>query len=190
MTPRSLSDINLIVVHTLATPYLQDNIGVEQVRKWHTDPKPKGRGWDDIGYNYLIRRSGVIERGRPLEFIPAHAGGYNKRSIGIALAGGIRHEIQGEPGHEETVSIPVDNYAEIQKMSLKNLVNALSGTFNHIEYICGHRDLSRDLDGDGVIEQWEWSKDCPCFDVWGWYISHHNAVHPAKILKPFTSAHG
>ena len=31
--------------------------------------------------------------------------------------------------------------------------------------ICGHRDLSPDLNGNGEIEPEEWVKACPCFDV-------------------------
>jgi N-acetylmuramoyl-L-alanine amidase len=33
------------------------------------------------------------------------------------------------------------------------------------ENVKGHRDWSPDLDGDGEIEQNEWLKDCPCFNV-------------------------
>ena len=31
--------------------------------------------------------------------------------------------------------------------------------------VCGHRDLSPDRDGNGVITPGEWIKACPCFDV-------------------------
>ena len=31
--------------------------------------------------------------------------------------------------------------------------------------VCGHRDLSPDLNGNGVIEPQEWLKQCPCFDA-------------------------
>jgi N-acetyl-anhydromuramyl-L-alanine amidase AmpD len=34
-----------------------------------------------------------------------------------------------------------------------------------IKSIIGHRDASPDLDGDGTIEEDEWTKECPCFDV-------------------------
>ena len=34
--------------------------------------------------------------------------------------------------------------------------------------ILGHRDLSPDKDGDGVIETSEWVKHCPSFDVKEW----------------------
>jgi hypothetical protein len=31
--------------------------------------------------------------------------------------------------------------------------------------VCGHRDLSPDLNGNGEIEPEEWIKQCPCFDT-------------------------
>jgi N-acetylmuramoyl-L-alanine amidase len=31
--------------------------------------------------------------------------------------------------------------------------------------VVGHRDLSPDLDHDGVVEPHEWVKQCPCFDA-------------------------
>ena len=40
--------------------------------------------------------------------------------------------------------------------------------------ILGHRDLSPDLDGDGIIEKHEWLKTCPGFDVAAWLTSHGN----------------
>jgi len=81
---------------------------VETFRRWHTDPKPKGRGWRDIGYNAVIlngQRSsnkskvhledGMIEQGRGLNLDAyidgsergAHTFGYNANSIGICLVG-------------------------------------------------------------------------------------------------------
>ena len=32
--------------------------------------------------------------------------------------------------------------------------------------VCGHRDLSPDLNANGEIEPEEWIKQCPCFDVY------------------------
>ncbi|MBB4042257.1 hypothetical protein GGR06_000016 [Bacteroides reticulotermitis] len=31
--------------------------------------------------------------------------------------------------------------------------------------MCGHRDLSPDLNRNGEVEPEEWIKACPCFDV-------------------------
>ena len=48
------------------------------------------RGWDDVGYNFLIGGSDVraeIYEGRGFDVVGAHAVGYNSRSVGIALIG-------------------------------------------------------------------------------------------------------
>lgn len=70
-----------IVVHCSDTPAKMD-VGVNEIRKWHLE-----RGWKDIGYHYVIRRSGLIEAGRHFSVVGAHAEGYNKVSIGICLVG-------------------------------------------------------------------------------------------------------
>lgn len=46
----------------------------------------KARGWDGIGYHFLIRKNGTIEEGRSLNKVGAHALGRNNY-IGIALTG-------------------------------------------------------------------------------------------------------
>lgn len=57
------------------------------IKKWHTSPPPKGRGWSNIGYHYLILKNGYIHDGRPLNVIPASAKGHNKDTIAICLTG-------------------------------------------------------------------------------------------------------
>lgn len=58
------------------------------VDRWH-----KERGWDGIGYHYFVRKSGVIESGRPLEVVGAHCKGHNKDSVGICLDGRNRFNV-------------------------------------------------------------------------------------------------
>ena len=77
---------------------------VDEIRQWHTDAEPIGRGWSDIGYHWLVTglfpyypdwknthaRSefdGVVWAGRPEERVGAHVAGDNTHSIGIALVG-------------------------------------------------------------------------------------------------------
>lgn len=45
------------------------------------------RGFNDIGYHYVIRRDGTIFIGRDEKKQGAHVKGFNKRSIGICLVG-------------------------------------------------------------------------------------------------------
>ena len=82
------SSTKYIVIHCAATKPSMD-IGAAEIRKWHTDPP---RNWDDIGYHYVVRRSGTIEKpmlevGRYLEIPGAHVANHNHESIGICLVG-------------------------------------------------------------------------------------------------------
>ncbi len=79
----------------------------------------------------------------------AHAKGYNQHSIGVCYEGGL--DEQGRPA---------DTRTELQKRSLRVLVRVLAMDFQ-TRRIVGHRDLSPDLDGDGVIEPEEWTKVFP-----------------------------
>lgn len=51
----------------------------------------KGRGWDDIGYNFLVDRCGTIYEGRAggitRQVRGAHTTGFNADSVGIAVLG-------------------------------------------------------------------------------------------------------
>jgi hypothetical protein len=81
-----MREIKKIVVHVTDSDDSLD-IGVREIRKWHTDAPPKGNGWSDIGYHYVIRRNGVVERGRSDDQMGAHVMGHNQDSIGICWVG-------------------------------------------------------------------------------------------------------
>lgn len=132
--------ISKIIVHCSDT-YARMNTTAEDIRKWHTSPP---RNWSDIGYHFVIKRNGEIERGRPLEIAGAHTRGHNSQSIGVCWVGGR--------GDDDK---PQDNRTEEQKKSLANLLKALKHDFPNAE-ILGHRDVS------GV------KKACPSFDVKEW----------------------
>ena len=140
-----------LVVHCSATRPEMD-VGVNDIRKWHM-----AKGWIDVGYHYVIRRNGVVEAGRRLHTIGAHVKGYNATSVGICLVGGL-----------DKGSQPADNFTPSQKKSLRKLLVELSARFTSAK-VLGHRDLSPDVNGDGVIDRREWLKDCPCFDVQEWW---------------------
>ena len=131
-------DIDLLVVHCSATPVTMD-IGVEEIRKWHTSSP---RNWSDIGYHYVIRLDGKLERGRPLYKSGAHARGYNKNSIGVCVVGGVDKDMK-----------PKNTMNEAQEKTLVDLIVELDWTFLDMK-IKGHNELS--------------SKACPSFDVQEW----------------------
>ena len=62
-----MRNINLIVIHCSAT---KEGIkfDVSRIREMHL-----ARGFNDIGYHYLIHLDGTIEHGRPLNKVGAHA---------------------------------------------------------------------------------------------------------------------
>ena len=114
---------------------------------WKTiDQMHRQQGWLGIGYHFVILTDGTIQRGRPLEAIGSHVKGYNNCSVGICLIGGVNAKGKS-----------VDNFTEEQKESLKCLLDYLRGYYKDEVVVLGHRDFA------GI------NKDCPCFDVKGWY---------------------
>ena len=155
-----MRDINLIVVHCSATPANVD-VGAAEIRKWH-----QALGWRDIGYHYVIRRSGVVEPGRPEAEVGAHAAPHNTNSIGVCLVGGVGKNGKGE-----------NNFTPAQFAALRTKLDDLRSRYPKTR-ICGHRDLSPDLNGDGVVEPAEWIKECPSFEVSTWCESVSISTEP------------
>ena len=145
-----MREINSIFVHCTATRPSQD-IGVAKVRAWH-----KARGWSDIGYHYLIKRDGTVQKGRSDKRAGAHTKGYNGTSLGVALVGGI-----SEKGR------PQFNYSGAQMKSLETLLQDLCFQYGiEIDQIHGHNEVS--------------SKACPCFDVVQWLQGRYAAKPGAR----------
>jgi len=163
-----MRDINLIVIHCSATTPDED-IGVTEIRRWHL-----AQGWSDIGYHYVIRRDGTIENGRPVEIEGAHVKGFNANSIGICLVGGVNTRDKAEK-----------NFTREQFNALAEFLERLRAQYPNTR-ICGHRDLSPDANGDGVIEAIEWLKDCPCFDAAGWCYT--KGIDPQGPTEPKEAA--
>lgn len=139
---KSTRTINQIIIHCAYTPPSMD-VGAAEIRRWHTDPPPKGNGWNDIGYHYVIRRNGSIEKGRDESVVGAHASGHNSRSIGVCLVGG-----KGANGGSDC------NFTVNQWSALESVVSDLVARYPGAKVI-GHRDVS--------------AKDCPSFDAQAWW---------------------
>jgi N-acetyl-anhydromuramyl-L-alanine amidase AmpD len=133
-----------LVVHCADTKPSMDT-DAKEIRRWHLQ-----RGFFDIGYHYVIRRSGMVEKGRPDDQPGAHVAGYNGKSLGICLVGGMSQDGK----HAE------DNFTTAQWVSLKELLHTLKASHPQA-HIVGHRELNK-------------GKACPSFDVqaklreWGW----------------------
>jgi len=139
--------INYIVVHCSAT-----REGYELTPE-ALEAEHRRRGFRGTGYHYYIRRDGTVLGTRSLEIPGAHVKGHNAHSIGICYEGGLDREGR-----------PKDTRTPEQRSALRLLISQLLKHFRDAR-VCGHRDLSPDLNGDGQIEPEEWIKQCPCFDV-------------------------
>ena len=124
--------INKIIIHCSDT-YVDQDIGVEDIRRWH-----RARGFRDVGYHYVIRRDGELEKGRKLDEIGAHCLGQNKNSIGICLVG-------GKEGHGS----PADNFTIPQIQIARMLISDLRKKFDLT--IHGHNEFA--------------NKACPVIDI-------------------------
>lgn len=150
-----MNKIDAIVVHCSASRAGQD-IGKSEINRMHV-----ARGFNCIGYNYVVRIDGTVETGRSLQIDGAHCNSkgfsgvsYNKHSIGICYVGGL-----------DKSGKAADTRTDAQKKALCKLIAKLVKEYPDIKEILGHRDTSPDLDGDGIVEPNEWIKMCPCFDT-------------------------
>lgn len=139
--------IDLIVIHCTGT---RENhaLSSEALDAYH-----RSLGYDECGYHFYIRSDGRLYSMRALDRVGAHALGYNSHSIGIAYEGGL-----------DSLGNAKDTRTLMQRISLQTLVATLLRSFPGAEVV-GHRDLSPDQDGNGVVDSHEWVKSCPCFDV-------------------------
>lgn len=131
--------ITKIIVHCTATPASR-NYTVDDIDAWHRE-----RGFNGIGYHYLIYLDGTIASGRPETQIGAHCKGHNAESIGICYVGGL----DDKGRHRDTRTIE-------QRASLLILLTLLKQRYPGAT-IHSHSDFA--------------PKSCPCFDATAEYSS-------------------
>lgn len=131
--------INELVVHCSATPAGKP-FRATDIDRWHRE-----RGWDGIGYHFVLTLDGAIEPGRPLDEAGAHVAGHNADTIGICYVGGMNAQN----------TAPLDTLNDRQADALALLLDGLRARWPEAR-ILGHRDFP------GV------AKACPSFDVRQW----------------------
>lgn len=113
---RSIESINRIILHHTGVTVEQS---VEVIHNYH-----KSRGYAGIGYHFYVRKDGSIYKGRPIEWVGAHAYGNNSDSIGVCAEGNFNEE----------------DMSNEQKASLKELVAYLKNEYG-IDLVQAHRDV-------------------------------------------------
>lgn len=126
--------VEKIIIHCSATPEGRD-VSAAEICRWH-----KARGFRTIGYHYVVRLDGRVEKGRPEDEIGAHCLGQNARSIGVCYVGGI------DSGSLQ----PKDTRTAAQRTALRRLVKELRERYPGAT-VHGHNEFA--------------AKVCPCFNV-------------------------
>ena len=114
-------------------------------------------GWKNPGYHYVVKPDGNIITMLSEGQIANGVKGYNSNSIHVAWIGGIRRNDKKE-------IVSADNRTIEQKAALFDLLTKLKLKYRNA-IIMGHRDISPDLNHNGVVDPWERIKECPCFDA-------------------------
>lgn len=126
------TETNLIVVHHVGE--IDRDVSAEEIHEWHK----KGNGWSGIGYHFVIRKDGTIERGRPEDAIGSHAYGFNAKSIGINIVGDFE-KAEPVPEQIESAAQLIAELCDKYKISIND------------KTIVGHRDLmSTDCPGQNL----------------------------------------
>ena len=129
-----MRNINKIIIHCSATPDGK-NFTVKQIDACH-----RQRGFNGIGYHFVIYLDGSIHVGRALAKAGAHCKGHNAHSIGVCYIGGVAADGK----------TPKDTRTDAQKESLVKLITELRQQFPNAS-VHGHREFA--------------NKACPCFDA-------------------------
>lgn len=139
-----MGKLKYLIIHGSDTPSTMDVTG-DDIRLWHMSPKPKGRGWDRVGYSDLIHIDGTLENLTQYDEdqeVEAHemtwgVKGVNAVSRHICYAGGRR-------------SFGLKNLKSAQFLTLQRYIKAF--LHHHPDaQIAGHNQFS--------------TKECPGFDT-------------------------
>ena len=126
--------IDLIIIHCSATREGKD-FRAADIDRWH-----RQQSFKSIGYHFVVRLNGEVERGRPIAEVGAHCKGHNATSIGVCYIGGLAADGK----------MPKDTRTVEQRKAMRNLVRTLKHVFPGA-VVRSHRDFA--------------AKACPCFDA-------------------------
>lgn len=164
---RKATDVLYIVIHCSA-----GYGSVESIQRFWKEEL----GWDYPGYNILIDLEGKEHQLASFETITNGVRSYNKYCINIGWIGGV---------DRNNYNKAVDTRTDPQKAAILNAIyKAIKWLKENGKdmskdlMILGHRDFSKDVNGNGIIDSWERIKECPSFNAipeynWITYNEHN-----------------
>jgi N-acetylmuramoyl-L-alanine amidase len=145
--------LKYLIIHCTATPEGR-SVTSADIRRWHTSPKPIGRGWKQVGYSDMIHINGGVENLVPYSSdnnvdiweITNGVSGINSVSRHLVYVGGCASDGK----------TPKDTRNKLQQVAMRKYV--LDTIKRHPDIIvAGHNQFAK--------------KACPSFDVQKWLLS-------------------
>ena len=146
--------LTYLVIHCTATPEGRE-VSADEIRRWHTSPKPKGRGWKQVGYSDIIHLDGTVENLVPYNDddvvdtweITNGATGINSISRHVVYAGGVS---------ADDVKKAKDTRTWLQELAMITYVKETIARHPNIK-VAGHNQFAQ--------------KACPSFNVPIWLMA-------------------
>jgi N-acetylmuramoyl-L-alanine amidase len=142
-TTEPMRKIDYIVIHCTAGG---KNQTIESIRSWwHSDP-PRGLGWKNVGYHYLVMGDGLIVKLADIDKVTNGVAGFNSNSVHISYTGGMTH----------------DDRTEQQKAALLDCIHMVisqCASYGYKPKIQGHRDfpnVRKACPQFDAIKEYEW----------------------------------
>ena len=125
---RDITD--MIVIHHTGSGHDMD-ASAKQIHEWHLN-----QGWAGIGYHFVIRKDGTVERGRPEWAVGSHAYGENNHTLGIHLSGDFN------------VAEPTEKQIESCSLLIAHLCKKYDIPIDR-DHIVGHGELDEEVTTQG-----------------------------------------
>lgn len=126
--------MDAIVIHHVGD--IDRDVSAEEIHRWHLE-----KGWSGIGYHYVVRKDGSIDRGRPEWAVGSHAYGENSHTIGINIVGDF---MVGTPNAEQI---------EAAAQLIADIAKRYNYSPEYMVDVKGHRDyMETDCPGDNLYQ--------------------------------------
>lgn len=203
------STIDLAVVHhsVSANDYGPSAVPgmIRSIQAFHM----QGRGWSDIGYNFVVDRFGGVWEGRAGSLdgptIGAHAGGFNTNSVGVVVLGdyssaspsGAAIESVSRVAGWKLASHGTNPVGTVTRVAGTGSTRYAPGTTVNLPRVVGHRDVgSTSCPGSvwntlGSIRpraqdwaEWSWAASVPIGSVDGYGVGPGQVVATGWAADP------